>query len=111
MEAIELSQVLEAHRRAGELYHEFMRSNDLSLGLYVLPAGSRDPQQPHTEDEVYYVLNGRGTIRVEGEERQVNAGSIVFVGARVEHSFHSIAEDLTILVFFAPPRRSRTLPE
>ena len=111
MEAVELSQAIEAHRRAGELYHEFMRSDDLSVGLYALPAGGTDPQRPHTEDEVYYVVNGRGIVQVEGEERPVTAGSIVFVGARVEHSFHSITEDLTILVFFAPPRRSRALPE
>ncbi len=72
------------------------------MGLYVLKAGGIDPQQPHSEDEVYYIAAGRGMIRVGGEDQPVEAGSVVFVAAGVEHRFHSITEDLHILVFFAP---------
>lgn len=83
----------------------------MSLGLYSLPAGGADPQQPHTEDEVYYVISGRAQIRVGAagaeEDRAVQPGSIVFVAANVPHRFHSIAEDLTILVFFAPAEGSQ----
>jgi mannose-6-phosphate isomerase-like protein (cupin superfamily) len=110
MDATDISQAMEAHRQAGERYHEFIRSQDLSVGLYVLRAGAADPQLPHNEDEVYYIVEGRGVIQVGEEEQGVSAGSIVFVGAQVEHRFHSITEDLTILVVFAPPRRSRALP-
>jgi mannose-6-phosphate isomerase-like protein (cupin superfamily) len=110
MDAVELTEAIAAHAKTGELYHEFIRSQDLSVGLYVLKAGAEDPQRPHTEDEVYYIVQGQGIIRVGEEERAVNAGSIVFVAAQVEHRFHSITEDLTILVIFAPPRRSRVLP-
>lgn len=78
----------------------------LSMGLYALPAGGVDPQQPHTEDEVYYVVSGRATIRVGEEDRPVESGSVVFVEARVEHRFHTITEDLTVLVFFAPAEYS-----
>ena len=39
----------------------------MSLGLYVLPVGGTDPQQPHTEDEAYLVLRGRARIRAEPE--------------------------------------------
>ena len=107
MQASELIEVIEAHRQGGEPYHEFIRESTLSVGLYVLKAGSTDPQQPHTEEEVYYVVQGRGMITVGGEERPVKAGSIVFVGEMVEHRFHSITEDLQVIVIFAPPRRSR----
>ena len=80
MQAYELDEI-EA-RRAAEVvsrYLEFQRSADLSTGLYVLPAGGVDPQQPHGEDEVYVVMAGRATIRVGTEERAVRAGSVVFV--------------------------------
>ncbi len=107
MDAFELNDVIAAHGAAGQLYHEFFVAPRLSMGLYVLPAGQPDPQNPHTEDEVYYVISGRGVISVDGEDRPVSAGSIVYVGESVDHRFHSITEDLTILVFFAPPRRSR----
>jgi len=72
------------------------------MGIYGLPAGGTDPQSPHTEDEVYYVLNGKAEIRVAGEDRPVQAGSIVYVAKNVDHRFHSVEEDLTVLVFFAP---------
>jgi mannose-6-phosphate isomerase-like protein (cupin superfamily) len=107
MEAFELDEVLAAHAQAGELYHEFLRVQDLSAGMYILPAGGTDPQQPHTEDEVYYIVSGSGQIRVEGEDRPVRAGSLIYVKTGDEHRFHTITEELCILVFFAPARRSR----
>jgi mannose-6-phosphate isomerase-like protein (cupin superfamily) len=72
------------------------------MGVYVLPAGGTDPQSPHTEDEVYYIAGGRGQIFVGGEDRAVKTGDIIFVAKQVEHRFHSIEEELRILVFFAP---------
>ena len=66
------------------------------------PAGSTDTQSPHAEDEIYYVVAGRGAIDVAGERRPVQPGSIVFVAKEVEHRFVDIEEDLSILVFFAP---------
>ena len=107
MHAFDVAALLADHARGGKLYHEFLRVPDLSAGLYVLTAGGADPQQPHTEDEVYYVVRGRGSIRVAEEDRPVAAGSIVYVPARVEHRFHSIEEELAILVFFAPAEYAR----
>jgi mannose-6-phosphate isomerase-like protein (cupin superfamily) len=106
MDAFEIDAV-KAAREVGRLYSEFIRVPSLSVGLYSLPAGGADPQSPHSEDEVYYVIRGRGQIRVGGEDRAVEAGSVVFVAADVEHRFHDIAEDMDILVFFAPAEYSR----
>ncbi|MBI2775763.1 MAG: cupin domain-containing protein [Chloroflexi bacterium] len=102
MEAFELADLVAARAAGGRLYHEFIRTHDLSVGLYELPAGASDPQGPHTEDEVYAVLSGRATLTVGDEERAVGPGSVVFVAADVVHRFHDITEDLSILVFFGP---------
>lgn len=102
MKAFELSQLLEQQQQSGKLYLEFLRVPDLSMGLYVLKAGEKDPQQPHQEDEVYYIIQGKGKIYVDGEDRDVQAGSVVYVAKQLEHYFHSITQDLHILVFFAP---------
>lgn len=102
MEHFEISQIIARQQESGKSYLEFLRVPSLSLGLYALPAGGVDPQQPHREDEVYYVLSGRGSIRVGQEDRPVGPGTLVFVGAGAEHRFHSITEDLQLLVFFAP---------
>lgn len=102
MNAFEISQLLEQSQASGKLYLEFLRVPSLSGGVYSLKAGATDPQQPHAEDEVYYVLNGRGQISVGDEDRAVQPGSVVFVAAHALHKFHSITEDLDLLVFFAP---------
>lgn len=106
MDAFELADLVRRRNQSDSSYLEFLRVSSLSVGLYVLPAGAVDPQQPHTEDEVYYVIGGRGFIQVGAESRAVEAGTIVFVNAGVEHRFHSITEDLTLLVFFAPAEYS-----
>jgi mannose-6-phosphate isomerase-like protein (cupin superfamily) len=102
MDAFEMSELVAWREQTGELYHEFLRRPSMSLGLYVLDAGAEDPQSPHDQDEVYYVMSGRAMIAVAGEDRGVNAGSVVFVPAGVEHRFHTIAERLELLVVFAP---------
>jgi mannose-6-phosphate isomerase-like protein (cupin superfamily) len=102
MRAFELAQLLDQRSRTGRLYLEFLKVPDLSMGVYELPAGGADPQSPHTEDEVYYVVQGRAKIKVGNEDRAVQAGSVVYVAKNVEHRFHSIEEALSVLVFFAP---------
>jgi mannose-6-phosphate isomerase-like protein (cupin superfamily) len=87
----------------GHGYVDLLTSEKLSVGLAVWLAGSTDRQQPHKEDEVYYVISGRGVIRVADEDRPVESGSLAFVAAGVEHRFHDIEEDLRVLVFWAPP--------
>lgn len=106
MQAFELAELTEQRKQANKLYLEFLKVPDLSVGLYELPAGGADPQLPHTEDEVYYVVKGQAMIRVENEDRAVRAGSVVYVANNVEHRFHSIQQDLSILVFFAPAEYS-----
>lgn len=107
MDAFEISNIIEVQQQSEELYLEFLRVPSLSVGMYALPAGGTDPQQPHAEDEVYYIISGQGSIRVGDEDREVKPGCVVFVTAHVEHRFHSITEDLKILVFFAPAEGSQ----
>lgn len=102
MDSFALGQLQAARSAAGRLYHEFIRTHDLSVGLYELAAGSEDPQGPHTEDEVYYVISGRATLRSGTEDAPVGPGSVIFVAADVVHRFQAITEDLSILVFFGP---------
>jgi mannose-6-phosphate isomerase-like protein (cupin superfamily) len=107
MQAWELDAI-EAERAAdGQRYREFLTVPDMSAGLYVLEAGAVDPQSPHTEDEVYYVVAGRARITVGDETREVQHGSVIFVAATVMHRFHDITERLELLVFFGPAEGSR----
>lgn len=105
-EAFELDRLGSAHDFSGTPYLEFVRTASLSVGMYALAAGTRDGQQPHTEDEVYHVVEGKARLRVDGEDLVVRPGTIAFVGAGIAHRFHSIEEGLKVLVFFAPAEYS-----
>jgi mannose-6-phosphate isomerase-like protein (cupin superfamily) len=102
MQAFETETLIAEQAAGGKRYLEFLRVPDLSMGLYALKAGEPDPQNPHSEDEVYVIMEGRGRIRVGDEDRVVRPGSIVYVAKTVPHKFHDIVEDLKVLVFFAP---------
>lgn len=106
MHVFTLSDLLVAREQTRQLYHEFLRVPTMSAGLYQLGAGTTDPQEPHTEDELYYIVQGRAQIKVGDEEMPVEPGTLVFVAANVEHRFHTITEELTVLVFFAPAEYS-----
>jgi quercetin dioxygenase-like cupin family protein len=105
----DLGQVLTQREQAAKAYLEFLRAASLSMGVYHLKAGQADPQQPHTEDEVYFVVGGRARFRAGQEVRAVEAGAVLFVEKAVEHRFVDITEDLTVLVLFAPAEGSLAL--
>jgi mannose-6-phosphate isomerase-like protein (cupin superfamily) len=97
-----VGEIDQQRAQSGKSYREFLRVPAMSAGLYVLPAGATDPQRPHHEDEMYFVVRGRARFRVGDEDREISAGSVLFVAAEVEHRFYDIAEELAALVFFAP---------
>jgi mannose-6-phosphate isomerase-like protein (cupin superfamily) len=101
-----VEELMNKQKQTGELYHEFLREHTMSMGLYRLAAGTTDQQKPHSEDEVYYVIEGHACFQSKSEEIQVQPGSIIYVKAHDEHRFHSITVDLTVLVFFAPAEGS-----
>jgi len=99
---LEIGEVAAQRVRRGEDYLEFLRVPAMSAGVYTLPAGGADPQKPHNEDEMYYVVRGRARMQVGAVDRAISPGSMIFVAVGVEHRFYDIAEDLVVLVFFAP---------
>jgi quercetin dioxygenase-like cupin family protein len=101
-EFFQLGQIEQRRAQAGKSYLEFLRVPAMSAGVYTLPAGGTDPQKPHTEDEMYYVVRGRARMRVGSQDQAISAGSVIFVAAEVEHRFYDIAEELVVLVFFSP---------
>ena len=85
-----------------EIVHE---SPGLEIGVYVLVAPEPDRQQPHADDEVYVVLEGRGTLTIEGESVELSEGKAAFVPAGADHGFTGY-EGLSVLVVFARPHET-----
>ncbi|MFZ1022734.1 MAG: cupin domain-containing protein [Thermoplasmata archaeon] len=98
----DIQELIEDQHQSGERYFEFLRVPSMSAGVYRLAPGATDSQSPHSEDEVYLVLAGRGRFRCGAEDSAVATGSVLYVPALREHRFHSIEEELRLLVLFAP---------
>jgi mannose-6-phosphate isomerase-like protein (cupin superfamily) len=96
------SQLEEMQKKVGKRYFEFLRISAMSAGIYTLAAGATDPQSPHKEDELYYVVRGRARMKAGSEDHPVAPGAVIFVAAGVDHRFYEIEEELAVLVFFAP---------
>jgi mannose-6-phosphate isomerase-like protein (cupin superfamily) len=95
--------VLEKLRASGGGYEIVHSSPGVELGVYVLVAPEPDRQQPHSDDEVYVVLEGSGVLEVEGESVPVEEGDAVFVEAGADHRFTAY-EQLAVLVIFERKR-------
>ena len=59
----QVGELQKQRARQGRSYLEFLRVPAMSAGVYVLPAGAPDPQQPHHQDEIYYVVRGKAKMR------------------------------------------------
>jgi mannose-6-phosphate isomerase-like protein (cupin superfamily) len=98
-----LQELNERQATGAELYLEFLRSEALSAGLYVLEPGANDPQRPHHEDEVYVVMAGHAAIVARSNTHQVGPGDVIYIPKETEHRFVEVTERLELLVIFAPP--------
>lgn len=102
LEAFDIDDLEARRAESGRAYLAFLRRDTLHCGIYVLKAGATDGQQPHDEDEVYYVLEGTGKFTVDGEKTvDAKKGAVLFVAAHARHRFHDIDTDLKLLVFFS----------
>ncbi len=106
MQIDNITDVAHTRQAADRRYEEFLRHPSMSAGLYVLSAGGTDPQKPHTEDELYYVISGSATFECNERREVVGPGSVIFVEALAPHRFTDITEDLSVLVVFAPAEQA-----
>lgn len=70
----------------------------LALEFYA-PRG-HDPQKPHTRDELYVVVAGRGTFVCDGVRTPFECGDALFAPAGAGHRFEDFSDDLAVWVMF-----------
>ena len=78
-----------------------MDTPTMEVGIINLKKDQEDTQQPHTSDEIYYVISGSGTIYIDGIKKEVNSGKIIYIPKKIRHSFHAISNELIVLYIFA----------
>lgn len=85
----------------GRRFATLFQHGTLEVEIYA-PRGS-DDQTPHTRDEVYVVVQGRGYFRYGGKVEPFGPGDLLFVPAGVEHRFEDFSDDLSVWVLFYGP--------
>lgn len=73
----------------------------MSVEVYA-PQGA-DLQQPHDQDELYFIHAGTGQLQINGQRFDAKAGDAFFVAAGVDHRFENFSHDfVTWVVFYGP---------
>ncbi len=74
---------------------------------YYAPRGV-DRQTPHTRDELYVVIAGRGTFQNGATGHPFGPGDVLFVAAGVNHRFAEFTDDFATWVIFYGPEGGET---
>ncbi len=99
----DLSTYLGKIKKSGSYFHTFINRESLATGVLVLQPGEEDTQVPHTSDEVYYVIEGNGFLKIKDKDYKVSKDKVFFVAKDVEHNFHGNKKELKVLYFFGGP--------
>lgn len=97
----ELQDLVARLEKEGGYFLDFLKVRDLEAGVIVLHPGEEDTQEPHSADELYYIIEGSGFIKLGKSKKPVKKGSIIFVPAKMHHRFYGNREDLVVLYMFA----------
>jgi mannose-6-phosphate isomerase-like protein (cupin superfamily) len=103
MTPFQIHQILTQQKERSEAWTPFLDVPTLTLGVYTVREPDQETHAPHPRDEVYYVVSGRGVLHAAGMDQPLGPGSIAYVPAGEAHHYHSIEEELVLLVFFAGP--------
>ena len=95
-----LKDNLEKIQKSNSYFHTFINKDSLAAGILILKPGEGDTQEPHENDEVYFVLSGNGYLKIKNKNYKVSKDKLFFVAKGVPHFFHSNTNNLKVLYFF-----------
>ena len=101
----ELPVLVSRLEKEGGYFLDFLRVRNIEAGILVLHPDEPDTQEPHSDDELYYVIKGSGLMDLGKKKVHVKPGSIVFVPAGLRHRFYGNNDDLLVLYMFAGQNR------
>ena len=104
MESIfNLDDYIKKIKKSSSYFNTFINNENIAVGVLVLQPGDDDTQEPHDSDEVYFILNGNGFLKIKNKDYPISENRIYFVGKKTEHFFHGNSKELIALYFFGGP--------
>ena len=98
-----LKDTLDKIKKSDSYFHTFINRDSLAAGILMLKPGEEDTQEPHENDEVYFILSGNGFLKIKNNDYEISKDKLFFVGKDVPHYFHSNTKELKVLYFFGGP--------
>jgi len=95
-----LKDNLDKIKKSDSYFHTFINRDSLTAGILMLKPGEEDTQEPHENDEVYFILSGNGFLKIKNNDYEISKDKLFFVGKDVPHYFHSNTKELQVLYFF-----------
>jgi len=84
-------------------FNTFLNKETLAAGILILKPGEEDTQLPHESDEMYYILEGDGFLKIKNKDYSIKKGKAFFVPKNTEHFFFGNKKKLMVLYFFGGP--------
>ena len=97
----ELQDLVSRLKKEGGYFLDFLKIRNLEAGIILLHPGENDTQEPHSADELYFIIEGSGSMELGRNKRPVKRGSVIFVPAKMHHKFYGKKEDMVVLYVFA----------
>lgn len=73
-------------------------ASNFSLRRFKVDGGGHTPRHSHDYEHEVFILDGGGTILLEGKEHLVRAGDVILVPANEEHQFKAdVVQGLSFL--------------
>lgn len=98
-----VNEYIEKIKKGSNYFHTFINNENLAAGVLVLQPGEKDTQEPHDSDEVYFVLQGNGFLKIKDTDYPISENNMYFVGKKIDHLFHGNSKELVVLYFFGGP--------
>lgn len=93
--------LLEMDKKDNSIYFlDFLQNDSFEVGILRLNPGQKDTQGPHSQDELYIVMEGKGYINMVEKNYEIRKGSCIFVPSKTQHYFHGNRERLVVLYVF-----------
>jgi len=90
-------------KKGNSYFHTFLDNESLAAGILSLNPGEEDTQLPHDSDEIYYILEGNGYLKINKKKYKISPGMAYYVPKNIEHYFFGNTKQLVVLYFFGGP--------
>jgi mannose-6-phosphate isomerase-like protein (cupin superfamily) len=80
---------------------DFLQTHSFDVGILVLKPGQKDIQKPHSQDELYYIIEGNGFIEIGNTTRSFHSGSCIFIPSNTHHRFFDNISRIVVLYVFS----------